>query len=492
MSSEASEASETLLTPRQLEVLELMAKGLTNKEIGNVLEISAGTAKVHVAAVIRALDVTNRTEATNRLHELGLGADQDPVESHLTVPGFGSRPAIAVLPFQNFSTDPEHEFLADGIVEDLITGLAAWRWYPVIARNSSFAYKGKAIDIKEVSRSLGAGYVIEGSVRAMGDRIRITVQVIEGTTAEHVWVEQYDRQLADVFEGTDEIVASMVASIEPALVRIHGLRVLTHSSDQPDAWACLHRAIAHVSENSVAGFLEAQAMLDRAIELDPRFSSAWAFSSYCQFHLHHLGQRVGGDDPVSRLDRIAAKLHELDAADPYAPLAAGMSRMAHGDRQGAVQAMRRSVELAPSLTYALWGMSIALSGAGELEEAVEWLERMFRLSPKDPLLAPAHANYGILMVPLGRLSEAEEALQASFRIGPGLPYSYAGLAIFHHLRDEHEQARAKIERMYELCPGYSVLRSVRIFLPPEHQGTMDGLLDLVGLGSSSEPGPPTD
>lgn len=484
------ESPEKPLTARQLEVLELMAKGLTNKEIGGVLEISPGTVKVHVAAVIRALDVTNRTEATNRLHELRLVDRNGEGREAFRVNGFGDRPAIAVLPFANFSDDPTQDFLADGLVEDLITSLAGWRWFPVLARNSTFVYKGEAVDIKEVSRALGAGFVIEGSVRRAGDRVRITVQVLDGASAEHVWANHYDCELDEVFKLSDEIVAEIVASLEPALVRIGGLRVLSHRPEQLGAWQNLQRAYVHAGENRLSGFVAAQSCLDRATELDPEFSVAWALSTYCQFHLHLLGYEPddGAGNPAARLAVAANRLAELDTTDPFAPLGNGMRLMVQGERKQALAAMRRAVELGPSLTFAVWGMAIAEGANGNPKEAIGWIERAFRLCPRDPLLAPAHLNHGAYLMALNRSEGAEAAFERSVQWGPELPYAYPFLAIFHALRGEHDRAQARIARMNEiqLQPHYSPMTGVRVFAPPEQQAVVRSLFELVGLGDAPD------
>ncbi len=458
-----------------------MAKGLTNKEIGGVLEISPGTAKVHVAAVIRALDVTNRTEATTRLHELGLGAKHDEVREDFNVSGFGNRRAIAVLPFDNFSSDREQDFLADGIVEDLTTSLANWRWFPVIARNSTFAYKDKAIDVQAVSRALGAGFIVEGSVRRTGDRVRITVQVLDGATATHVWAERYDCELANVFDITDEIVASIVASLEPALLRIEGLRVLSHRPDQLDAWQSLQRAYVHSGQNSLAGLLEAQTCLDRATELDPELSIAWAVSSFCQFHLYQFGHHDDTADPITLLDRAVDKLVELDATDPFTPLAIGMSRLARGDQKGALSAMQRAVELGPSMTFAVWGIAIAEGANGNPEQALLWLDRVFRLCPEDPILAAAHLNRGGYLTALGRIEEAEAAFERGRQLGPELPHAYPFLALLHALRGEHAEAQRLIQKMKAIAPGYSPLLTMRVFAPPESHDGLESALAKAGI-----------
>jgi TolB-like protein len=178
----ALQAPEEFLTPRQLEVLELLCKGLTNAEIAGVLDIAAGTAKNHVAAVLEAMGVSNRTEAVGLLKEQAEPTEFDTV-GH-AVPGFGQRPSLALLPLDNLGP-PVDDHIADGLVEDLTTALAALRWFPVIARNSSFSYKGRGVDVRQISRELGARCILEGSARRSGDRLRVHVQLIDGASGEH-------------------------------------------------------------------------------------------------------------------------------------------------------------------------------------------------------------------------------------------------------------------------------------------------------------------
>ena len=226
-----------LLTPRQLEVLELVSKGLTNREIADVLGIAPGTAKNHVAAVLEALDVTNRTEAIGLVRELDAAAPGAGPASEATsgVPGFGNRPALVILPFDDLGA-AEDAHVADGLVEDLTTAMAAWRWFPVISRNSAFSYKGSGVDVREISRELGARYVLEGSVRRSGQRLRVQVQLIDGGSGHHLFARKYERTFDDLFAVQDEIVASIVSTLEPALSQVERLRAMRQPRESLTAW----------------------------------------------------------------------------------------------------------------------------------------------------------------------------------------------------------------------------------------------------------------
>jgi adenylate cyclase len=197
--------------------------------------------------------------------------DTPPVGSYLPLP---DKPSIAVLPFANMSGDPEQDYFADGMVEEIITALSKLRWFFVIARNSSFTYKGRAIDMKQVGRELGVRYVLEGSVRKGGNRVRVTAQLIDAATGNHIWAERYDRELADIFAVQDEITERVVATIEPELYAAEHLRSQRKLPESLDAWECVIRALSYVSQGTLDGNTQAEALCRRALLIVPRYSQA--------------------------------------------------------------------------------------------------------------------------------------------------------------------------------------------------------------------------
>ena len=211
-------------------------------------------------------------------------ADQEPggagAEAALPLP---DKPSIAVLPFENMSGDPEQEYLADGICEDLITALSKIRWFFVIARNSTFTYKGQAVEVTQVARELGVRYVIEGSVRKAGNRVRITAQLIDATTGRHVWAERYDRDLADIFELQDEMTQTIVAAVEPELGAAERERALSKPPENLDAWETCQRGLWHLWRFDREDNAKAPSLLQRAQELDPGFAAAYAHEAYSHF-----------------------------------------------------------------------------------------------------------------------------------------------------------------------------------------------------------------
>ena len=380
-----------LLTVRQLEVLELVAKGLTNREIARVLGIGVGTARNHVSAVIEALDVTNRTEAAVALRELGLGSGASGAlggeqDARFTVPGFGVRPALAVLPFQCFGDDPALEILADGLVEELTTRLACYRWFPVIARNSAFVYKGRSVDVREVGRELGARYLVEGSLRAVGEKLRVAVQLIDGAGGEHVFADRYDWDREELTRRHDDVVDAIVGCLDPAVGRIERLRVVRAAPCDPGAWELFHHGMFRLYQETRERMDEAALSFSRALELDPHFAPALAgLAQVWCFRLAYAWT----DAPLEAVSNAfeAARASILaDPSDPVTQGTLGLISLLARQVEPAGAAFERAIELNPSYAVAHWGLAAVRLDAGRAQEAAALLEKAIRLSPRDPVL----------------------------------------------------------------------------------------------------------
>src|SRR5207342_3013608 len=241
--------------------------------------------------------------------------------SHLAWP-LPDRPAIAVLPFVNMSGDPEQEYFSDGISEDIITALSKLRWFFVIARNSSFTYKGKAVHMKQVGEELGVGYVVEGSVRKGGDRVRITAQLNDVATGGHIWAERYDRGLADVFAVQDEITEAIVAAIEPQLYAAESFRAQRKPPDSLDAWDLVMRALSHHWRVTRQDNVVAQALLEKAIAIDPNYGQAFGVLATSYMFTAHMGwMDMAAAMPIA--ERAALAAIRADCEDPWAHYALG-------------------------------------------------------------------------------------------------------------------------------------------------------------------------
>jgi adenylate cyclase len=294
------------------------------------------------------------------------------------------KPSIAVLPFANMSADPEQEFFSDGITEEITTALSKVHWFFVIARNSSFTYKGRAIDVKQVGRELGVRYVLEGSVRKAGNRVRITAQLIDATIGNHVWAERYDRELADIFAVQDEITERVVGTIEPQLYAAEHFRSQRKPPESLDAWECVIRALSCVAQSSLTGYNQAEALCRRAIEIGRSYGQAHSLLAWVLLRRTDWAGNVASF--LAEAQTEARTALDLDERDPWAHLTHGLvlyRQRRHGEAE---RACRRALELNPNfaLAYTVLGLPLAYRGAHG--EAVECAERAMRLSPNDPLV----------------------------------------------------------------------------------------------------------
>ena len=306
----------------------------------------------------------------------------DPSLPGLPLP---DKPSLAVLPFQNMSGDPEQEYFADGMVEEIITALSRIRWLFVIARNSSFTYKGRTVDIKQVGRELGVRYVLEGSVRKGGNRVRITAQLIDAIAGTHVWADRYDRDLSDIFAVQDEITASVAGAIEPALAEAEQQRVLRKPPKSLDAWEAYQRGLWHFNkyapeENQIAlGFFR------QAIGLDPNFAPGhYGYALALQWDIWHFSERPFSEVQGTPRDeaRIAVSLDDKDAM-AHAVLA--HMRMWDSEWEAAISEARTALALNPNSAFVISMLGCVLGFGGYRDEALDRLQQAMRASPHDPL-----------------------------------------------------------------------------------------------------------
>ncbi len=365
------------------------------------------------------------------------------------------RPSIAVLPFTNMSGDTDQDYFADGMVEDIITGLSRIKWLFVIARNSSFVYKGRSVDIKDVGRELGVRYVLEGSVRKAANQVRVTGQLIEADSGRHVWADRYDRAVDDVFAIQDELTMSVVAAIEPSLRQAEIERVKRERPDNLDAYDLVLRAIPHVYPAMPEGAAQALPLLEKALEIEPDYALAHGFAAWC----HEILFARGGAHEENRLGAIrhaeAAIAHGRDDAIALSLGGFGMGMIAH-DREAAHQAFEAALALSPScaLTYVLGSVVIVFTG--DAERGVEWGERAIRLSPFDPMSYGPWYAITIGRIQLGEYEAAAEAAQKAFQANPYWSSAHVLLAATHAKLGRLDAARSAAARVLELEPGFTI------------------------------------
>jgi TolB-like protein/cytochrome c-type biogenesis protein CcmH/NrfG len=335
-------------------------------------------------------DVRRQPDSPKPADVLNLPLDTTvgPARQALQLP---DRPAIAVLPFINMSGDLEQEYFSDGISEDIITGLSKLRWFFVIARNSTFTYKGKSVHMRQIAEELGVGYVLEGSVRKSGDRVRITAQLNDVATGSHIWAERYDRDLADVFAVQDEITESIVAAIEPQLYAAENFRARRKPPGSLDAWDLVMRALSHFWRVTRQDNVVAQALLEKAIAIDPNYGQALGVLATSHIFAAHMGW---GDmatvAPIA--ERAALAAVEADSEDPWAHHGLAYVYLFARRFDDSLAEFELALRLNPNFSLAQAFYGVALSYCGRWQEGDLATRRALRLSPRDPFSA---LYYGI-------------------------------------------------------------------------------------------------
>ena len=368
-----------------------------------------------------------------------------------------AKPSIAVLPFQNMSGDPEQDYFADGMVEDIITGLSRIKWLFVIARNSSFTYKGRTVDVKQVGRELGVRYVLEGSVRKVGSRVRITCQLIEGETGAHIWAERYDRPLDDIFALQDEITLSVVGAIEPNLRLAEVERAKRKRPDSLDAYDLVLQALPDVYSRMPEQSQRALRLLARALELDPTYALAHACAAQCN-HAIFLrgGQNIENRKAAVRHAQAALAYGQDDA---LALTLAGFSIGMEGhDRAAAFAAFEASLAVSPSSALSFMQGSVIHALAGDAERAIEWSEKGLRLSPLDPWRSSSFLALALAKFHLGQDQEAAADARKSVQSSPGFSIPYVALAAALSRLGRLEEAKTVAARVLELQPEFRYSR----------------------------------
>src|SRR6516162_1697768 len=353
-------------------------------------------------------------------------ADRPSIPSEPAPRPLSDRPSIAVLPFHNGSGDPEQEYCVDGITEDIITALSKWRWFLVIARNSTFAYKGKSVDLKEVGRDLGVRYVLEGSMRRAGQRVRITSQLIDTATGTHLWAERYDRDLTDIFAVQDDITSRVAAAIEPALSRAESQRVIAKRPEHMGAWDYCQRGFWHVHKGTRCDGEAAYGLFDQALALDPNLADAHLGLARALIVQWNYGSVEDFAPLVRQARESALRAAALDRENPQVHYVLAQTSLWAGDVRAAIEHAGDAIELNENFALGHFYLGIALSLDGRHEEALEAIDTGWRLSPRDPRASTWLANKARMLYHLTRYEEAIETALSARRIQP---HAYGSLVL---------------------------------------------------------------
>ncbi|MFP6747484.1 MAG: adenylate/guanylate cyclase domain-containing protein [Alphaproteobacteria bacterium] len=375
------------------------------------------------------------------------------------------KPSIAVLPFDNMSGDPEQEYFADGIAEDVITALSRFHSLFVIARNSSFSYRGTSPDIRAVARELGVRYVVEGSVRKAGNRVRVTAQLIYAATGNHLWAERYDGALDDVFDLQDTITERIVVAVEPRIGAHERGQARRKSPDSLDAWELVQRGLSHFYRANEIEHREAIRLFEEAVALDPEFAAAHGHLAYALTSSVFLGFADDPEKMFASAQRAAERAVSLDPNDAVAHSALGRVHIFTGDAETAISEMQAAIAANPNFALGHYGLGWAFSySAGQPEQALPHLDAALRLDPRDPWLYLAFMVKGTALRQLGRHDEAIAHGRKACQF-PGVPYlPYMTLAASLAEAGQSSEAGAAVEKATRLQPALSISYIRRSFV----------------------------
>jgi adenylate cyclase len=421
----------------------IAVSSVVRDQIGNRLDVQFEDLGMH--------ELKNIAQPVH-VYQLVNGEANRPMKETLALP---DRPSIAVLAFQNMSGDPEQEYFGDGIAEDIITALSKLRGFFVIARNSSFAYKGKSPDIRQIARELGVRYVLEGSVRKGGDRLRVSGQLIDAMSGNHIWAERYDRPTAEIFALQDEIAASVVVAIEPQIYAAEGLRLRSKSPESLDAWGCVVRAMPYIWTWVIQDEDIGINLLKRAIELDPGYGRArsllaWAFATRV------VSGRLEFEQGIFDALTLAQRAIDLDPDDPWAHFAAGYVYSFSRRLGPAVEELNEALQRNPNFAFARTILACAYGYAGFAEDGLRHLELARRLSPRDYTQAASLSIEGLCHFVAGRYGNAVTAERRAVQIRPDYCTAWRTLTAAAGFADDLEQARMGLVQCKRLQPNLSI------------------------------------
>jgi len=454
--------------------------------------VSESTLTSHINAVRKAIGDTGaeqrlvKTIARKGLRFVGdvteAEVKPEPVPARpLALP---DKPSIAVLPFHNLSGDPEQEYFADGVVEDITAALSRMRWLFVIARNSSFTYKGRTVDVSEVGRALGVRYILEGSIRRAANRIRITGQLIDAETRAHLWADRFEGALDDIFELQDQLAASVVGALVPELERAEIERAKRKPTESLDAYDYYLRGMANLHIGSHAAIDAALPLFTRAVTIDPAYASAYGMAAWCVFWRKLNGWMTDRPAEIAEGTRLARLAVELGKEDAVA-LTRGGHALAHlaGDLDGGLSLLERAKLLNPNLVSAWFLGGYLRVHRGEIEDGIAHLTHAMRLSPLDPEMFRIQAGIALAHLYAGRFDSAASWAEKSVRELPDFLFALCILAASQAQAGQLDKARVAMAEIRRLDPSMRIA-NLDDWLPinrPEDRSTFHGGLQQAGL-----------
>jgi TolB-like protein len=389
------------------------------------------------------------------------------------------KPSIAVLPFANMSGDPEQDYFADGMVEEIITALSRIRWLFVIARNSTFTYKGQAVDVKQVGRELGVRYILEGSVRKGGNRVRITAQLIDATNGTHLWADRFDGSLEDVFELQDEVATNVAGVIEPALQAAETQRSANRPTNDLSAYDLYLRALAAFYQLTKERIFEALSLLEQAIAIDPHYGPALSWAAICHVLLVRDGWAEAPETSRRKAGDLARQALQVGENDPGILANAAWVLARFGEDIGAmIGLVDRAQTLNPSFAHGWYLSGVRRLWAGQPDLAIEHVETSLRLSPRELMGTPLQVM-GAAHLFKRRFDEAAAKLLLSVQDHARFPHSYRLLAACYGHMGRLDEARVIVARLRAITP-LVVPSDLPYRNPEDHELLLSGLRLAVG------------
>ena len=426
----------------------------------------------NIAEPVRSYRVTMKTASDTQTAAASANDSREPPE-----PEPSDKPSIAVLPFTNMSAEPEQEYFADGVTEDIITALSNVQSFFVIARNSTFTYKGKSVGVKDVGRQLGVRYVMEGSVRKAGNRVRVTAQLLDAGSGKHIWADKYDGALDDIFDLQDQITSTVIGAIEPRLHRAEFERVKQKRPDSLDAYDYVLRGLASMNKLTPEDTAEGLHQFRMAIERDPNYGRAYACASWCyRRHVQVNGMTLSEEDRDESIRLVNAAL-KADDTDPYVLWQAGVTvGLLENDLDTATALVDRSLEINPNSVRAWAASGLLRNILADTTTAIEHAERAMRLSPLDTAMWVLYGILATAHMQEQRYEDSASWARKSIRQHRYNLPAYQILAASCTHRDRLDEAKKTIQQLLELDPELTITRLQEIY-PVANYRNLGSFLD---------------
>ncbi|MFN3313847.1 MAG: LuxR C-terminal-related transcriptional regulator [Hyphomonas sp.] len=469
------------LSARERQIAEAFAGGATYQQIADRLNLAPSTVRTHLATIYRKLGVSTKLDLRKRIEA------QPPADPASDLPPRPDKPSIAVLAFANMSGDPGQEYFSDAITADIITALSRSPWLFIIARNTTFTYKGENVDVRRVAAELGVRFVLEGSVRRAGERVRVTAQLIDGLTGGHVWSDRYDGRIEDVFDLQDEITRQVVASIQ-TIVHRSTVEAPVERLNRPDltVWELTMRSWHLLYDFTPEAYASAKTLLERALALDPESAEANMVLSLINHHIAILGFAPDPGPAMEAAYALGRRATRLDDRNEYAHWALGISCWGLHRLDEGIAALERAVELNPNCSLAYGSLGTALAIAGRAKDAIANQEIAIRMNPRDPSIFFRFSGLALAHYTAGDFDMAIIWAERAIHRMPRWYLAHFLLAASHVALGRSEPARAAVEACHAVLPGFSVTDAER--MPLQDAAKMQEFRDQLGAaGFAAKP-----